>query len=191
MTEFAFFDSKEERWGEKMRAVWGDLSIFPCLDSLELPHHTLGELQSISQLKIWGNTQEPHDDMAYLLVHTEGDSEAKSYGMALVWTNPHQAHVSMMEEALGTLSACISSGPDWPYILAQLYKGLQSHTPTQGQALRHPAPGKGRGEATWADQPTQSPPATICWAMSRLSSRLKWVQPVSYHQLTRTTAQWL
>ena len=59
MTEFAFFDSKEERWSEKMRAVWGDLSICPHLDSLELPCHTLGELQSISRLKIWGNNQEP------------------------------------------------------------------------------------------------------------------------------------
>ena len=91
MTEFAFFNGKEERWGEKMRAIWGHLSICPCLDSLELPRHTLGELQSISQLKIWGNTQELHDNMAYLLVCTEGDSEAESYGMALVWTNLHQA----------------------------------------------------------------------------------------------------
>ena len=29
----------------------------------------------------------------------------------------------MMEDALGTLSAYISSGPDWPYVLAQLYEG--------------------------------------------------------------------
>ena len=34
----------------------------------------------------------------------------------------------MMGEALGTLSACISSGPDWPYVFAQLYKG-SNHTP--------------------------------------------------------------
>ena len=54
MTKFAFLDGKEERWGKKMRAIWGDLSICPCLDSLELPCHTLGELQSISQPKICG-----------------------------------------------------------------------------------------------------------------------------------------
>ena len=48
--------------------------------------------------------------------------------MALVWTSPHQAQASTMEEALGTLSACISSGPDWPYVLAQLYKG-SNHIP--------------------------------------------------------------
>ena len=33
-----------------------------------------------------------------------------------------------MEEEIGTLSACISSGPDWPYVLAWLYKG-SNHTP--------------------------------------------------------------
>ena len=69
----------------------GDLSICPHLDSLELPHHMPGELLSISHLKIWGDTQEPISDMAYLLVCMEGGSEAKSYGMALVWVNPHQA----------------------------------------------------------------------------------------------------
>ena len=48
MTEFAFFDGKKESWGEKMRVIWGDLSICPHLVSLELPCHTLGGLQSIS-----------------------------------------------------------------------------------------------------------------------------------------------
>ena len=66
--------------------------------------------------------------MAYLLVCTEDSSEAGSYGMALVWISPHQARASTMEEALGTLSTCISSGPDWLYVLAQLYKG-SNHTP--------------------------------------------------------------
>ena len=66
--------------------------------------------------------------MAYLLVCTEDASEAESYSMALVWMSPHQAWASMMEEALGTLSTCISSGPDWLHVLAQLYKG-SNHTP--------------------------------------------------------------
>ena len=128
MTKFEFFASKEDRWGDSMRALRGNLSICPCLDYLELPYHTLGELLSISYLKVWGDTQEPRNDMAYLLVHTEDTSEAKGYCMALVWISPHQAQASMMEEALGTLSACISSGPNWPYVLAQLYEGC-NHTP--------------------------------------------------------------
>ena len=57
MTEFAFFASKEDRWGQDMMALRGNLSICPYLDYLELPYHTSGELLSISHLKIWGDTR--------------------------------------------------------------------------------------------------------------------------------------
>ena len=48
--------------------------------------------------------------------------------MSLVWISPNQVMVPTMEEAVGTLSAYISSRPDWPYALMQLYEG-SSHTP--------------------------------------------------------------
>ena len=128
MTEFAFFARKAERWGKDMMSLWGNLNICPCLNYLELPCHTSGELLSISSLKIWGDTQEPCNDMAYLLVCTGDALEAQNYGISLVWISPHQVQASTMEEAVGTLSAYISSGPDWPYALLQLYKG-SSHTP--------------------------------------------------------------
>ena len=56
-----------------MIALWGNLDICPHMNSLKLWSHTLGELISIHHLKIWGNAQAPHSDMAYLLVHT-GDA---------------------------------------------------------------------------------------------------------------------
>ena len=118
MTEFAFFSRKGERWGKDMMALWGNLNICPHLNYLELPYHTSGELLSISHLKIWGDAQEPRNDMAYLLVHTGHALEAQDYSMSLVWISPHQVRASTMEEAVGTLSANISSGPDWPYALA-------------------------------------------------------------------------
>ena len=92
------------------------------------PISYLWELLSISHLKIWGDIQQPHNDMAYLLVCAGDASEAQNYGMALVWISPHQVWASTMEEAVGTLTACISSGPNWLYALAQLYKG-SNHTP--------------------------------------------------------------
>ena len=66
--------------------------------------------------------------MAYLLVCTEDASGAENYDIALAWISPHQVQASTLEEAVGTLSTCISSGSDWPYALAQLYKG-SNHTP--------------------------------------------------------------
>ena len=128
MTEFEFFANREERWGDSMRALWGNLHICPLLDHMDLPYHMAGELLSISHLKVWGDTQKPHDGLAYLLVRVEDASEVKGYGIALVWISPHQAQASTMEEALGILSTCISSGPDWPYVLTQLYEGA-NHAP--------------------------------------------------------------
>ena len=123
MTEFEFFANREERWGDSMRALWGNLSICPLLDHVDLPYHMAGELPSISHLKVWGDTQKPWDSMAYLLVKVEDASEVEGYGMALVWISPHQAQASTMEEALEILSTCVSSGPDWLYVLTQLYEG--------------------------------------------------------------------
>ena len=128
MTEFAFLASKEDWWSWDMMALWGNLNICPYLNTLELPCHTSGELLSISHLKDWENTQEPHTDMAYLLVRAGDASEAQNYSMSLVWISPLQVQASTMEEAIGTLSIYIFSGPNWPYALAQLYEG-SSHTP--------------------------------------------------------------
>ena len=41
---------------------------------------------------------------------------------------PSQARVPSMEEAVGKLTAWISSGPNWPYTLVQLHKGT-CHVP--------------------------------------------------------------
>ena len=111
-----------------MMSLWGNLDICPHLNYLELLYHTSGELLSISHLKIWGDIQEPCNDMAYLLVCTGDALGAESYGMALVWISPHQVWASTKEEAVGTLSTCISSGPKWLYVFAQLYEG-SNHTP--------------------------------------------------------------
>ena len=128
MSEFTFFASKGEGWGNNMKALWGNLCICPHLNYLELPQHIPGELLSISHLKIRADIQQPHNDVAYLLVHVGDTLEAQNYGMALVWISPHQVRASTMEEAVGTLSIHISSGPNWPYALTQLYEG-SNHTP--------------------------------------------------------------
>ena len=45
-----------------------------------------------------------------------------------IWVNPSQVRVPSIEEAVGKLTACASSGPDWPYALVQLHEGTH-HAP--------------------------------------------------------------
>ena len=135
-----------------MRALWGNLTICPLLDHIDLPYHMAGELLSLSYLKVWGDTQKPLDGMVYLLVKVEDASEVKGYGMALVWISPHQARASMMEEALEILSTCVSSGPDWPYILIQLYEGT-NHAPLPKEKHLDILPqGKAESPSGWISQ---------------------------------------
>ena len=128
MTEYTFFENKVERWRKEMAPLRGNFNACPCLDHLELPCHSLGEVFSISSFKVWGNIQEPHHNITYLLVHIGVTTEDRCYGISLVWVNPNQARASTMEEAVETLTAYPSSGTDWPYALAQLYEGSH-HAP--------------------------------------------------------------
>ena len=117
MSEFEFFMGRVDRWGDSMWVLWGSLGICPPMDHMGLPCHTAEELHSISCLKVWGDVQKPHHGMAYLLVQIDDTSEAKSYGMALVWISPLQDRVSSMVGALEILSSLTSERSDWPYIL--------------------------------------------------------------------------
>ena len=68
MSEFEFFMGRVDRWGNSMRVFWGSLGICPPIDHIGLPCHMVGELYSISHLKVWGDVQKLHHGMAYLLV---------------------------------------------------------------------------------------------------------------------------
>ena len=114
--------------GNSMQVLWGSLGICPPLDHIGLPHHMAEELHSISCLKVWGDVQKLHQGMAYLLVWINDTSEARTYGVALVWISPLQARVSSMVKALEILSSLTSEGSDWPYIILQLYGGT-NHMP--------------------------------------------------------------
>ena len=70
----------------------------------------------------------PHPNRAYLLVQVDDTPNAKTYGLALVWVNLLQTRVAAMADALDTLATFAYEGPDWPYILIQLYEGA-NHMP--------------------------------------------------------------
>ena len=128
MSEFEFFVGREDRWGNSMWVLWGSLGICPPLDHIGFPCHTAEELHSISHLKVLGDVQKLHQGMAYLLVRINDTSEARTYGMALVWISPLQARMSSMVKALEILSSLTSEGSDWLYLILQLYEGA-NHMP--------------------------------------------------------------
>ena len=88
MTEYALFVNTAERCRKDMAPLWGNFNVCPHLDHPELPCHSLVEMFSVSSLKVWGNIQEPHHNIAYILVHSGNTTEDRHYGISLVWVNP-------------------------------------------------------------------------------------------------------
>ena len=120
MTKYAFISEKADRWGKDLASLWGNFNICPQLHWLELPCHSQVELASISSLKVWGDTQKPHCNMAYLLVQVKDVMQGRWYSISLVWVHPHQVRMNTIGEAVDSLPAYTSSGVNWPYTLAQL-----------------------------------------------------------------------
>ena len=149
MTEYVFVE-KADRWGKDIAPLWGNLNICPQLHWLRLPCHSQAELSSLSSLKVWGNVQKSCYDIAYLLVWVENDRKDRHYGISVVWVNPNEVRAATIEETVEKLTACMSSGINWPYILAQLYEGPH-HTPLLKDGHLGVLPQRGGGDPLWAD----------------------------------------
>ena len=84
----------------------------------------------------------------------------RHYGLSIVWLDPSQVRAASMKEVVGKLSACTSSGTNWPYALVWLHKGT-CHAPPPKEGTWHPTSERGGGNPLWADQPTWGPPALV------------------------------
>ena len=93
--------------------------------SLSFPGRTV----LLDQARGLGEGQKLCHDITFLLVLAEEEATgARIYGLSTVWVNPSQARVPSMEEAVGKLTICTFSGPNWPYALVQLHEGIH-HVP--------------------------------------------------------------
>ena len=111
----------EKRYGSH----WGDINICPLLPQFQLPCHSQVDLSSLNGLKAWREGQKLCHDITFLLVLAKEEATGgRNYSLSFVWVNASQARVPSMEEVVGNLTTWASSGPDWPYTLVQLHKGI-------------------------------------------------------------------
>ena len=52
----------------------------------------------------------------------------RRYGLSVIWADPSQVRAPSMEEVVGKLATCTSSGTNWPYALVLLHK-ITCHMP--------------------------------------------------------------
>ena len=111
-----------------MAPIWENLNICPLLHWLQLPCHSHAELSSLNGPKFWGEGQKAGHNIAFLLVWVEYAMGDRHYGLSIIWVDPSQVSAASMEEVARKLTACTSSGTNWPYTLVWLHKGT-CHVP--------------------------------------------------------------
>ena len=65
--------------GQQHASPLGQPRDLPPIDHIGLPCHTVEELHSISHLKVWGDVQNLHFSMAYLLVRVDDTLELMAW----------------------------------------------------------------------------------------------------------------
>ena len=106
-----------------MALLWGSLTIYPPLQQFHISSLTPADLSSLTSFNAWEEKQKICHNITFLLVLDEEEATGdRKYGLSTIWVNPCQARVCSMEEAVGELTAWVSSGPDWPYALVQLHE---------------------------------------------------------------------
>ena len=144
---------KKHRWRKDMAPLWGTLNICPHFCWLKLLCHSQAELSSLNGFKVLGEGQKPHHLIAFLLLQVENTMGDRHYGVSIIWVDPSQVRAASMEEIVGKLTACTSSGTDWPYTLVQLHEGTH-HAPLPKDRYLGILPQRG-AEATPCEQISQ------------------------------------
>ena len=121
MRDYTFFLKDLGHWGKSYQSLWGCHNIYPLLQQFHVAQVTHSDLTSPTHLKVWGDNERFHSNVAFLLVlPKEGIAEERMYGLAMVWVHPYQARVSTLGAATKQLTQLASTGPNWPYALVWL-----------------------------------------------------------------------
>ena len=116
------FSLKAQTVGESHSSPFGGChNICLLLGQFHIVHITQMKWSTLTHLKAWGDADQFHSDVAFLLIlPKEGMAEERTYGLTMVWAHPYQVRVSTIEEAIQQLDKLIPPRPNWPYALVCL-----------------------------------------------------------------------
>ena len=96
------------------------------------------QLNTLSQVMVWGDIEKPQQDMAFLLIMPSiATGCERFFGLIAVWVHPHQACYSTLEGAVCRLVPLEDRSADWEYAFVQLNEALYN-TPQAVRAMSAP-----------------------------------------------------
>ena len=90
---------------------------------------TWAQLNTLSQVRVWGDAEKPWQDMAFLLIMPSITTiYERVFGLVTVWAHPHQASYSTLVEVACKLVLLVDGSTGWAYTFVQLNEALY-HSP--------------------------------------------------------------
>ena len=125
MTDFMLLSADASLWELAMKAKWDSHDFSPVVKSLQVQAIMQTQLNTLSQVGVWGDVWKPQQDMAFLLIVpsiTVGYEMV--FGLVVVWLYPCQACYHSLEEAIHKLVLLVDESADWAYVFIWLYEAL-------------------------------------------------------------------
>ena len=116
MSSFALLSTDVSLWELAIKARQGLHDFCPVVKGFQVQATTQAQLNTFSQVGVWGDVEKPQQDRAFLLI---APSIAMGYervlGMVVVWVHPCQACSHTLEKAAHKLVLLVNESVDWAY----------------------------------------------------------------------------
>ena len=124
MGNYVHFSRDPRLWEESTQMLWGSHDIFPSLSQFQVRDVTQSEVLALSHAGVWGDTEKPQHNMAYLLLALGKTIEGEMvFGLTAVWAHPHQACLLSLDKAVKKLTPLINIGNNWAYAFMWIKQG--------------------------------------------------------------------
>ena len=129
MSEFSLLCDNINLWDPATEATLGSLDFCHGIRWFVVPTLTLTQLINLSQAGAWGDIEKPQHDIAFLMIVPSANiRDEQIFGLAVVWANPHQGHLTTLVEAACKLALFMDDSPDWLYAFVCI-SSTTSHAP--------------------------------------------------------------
>ena len=116
MSKFSLLCDSVNLWDPNSEAIWRSLNFCPGIRCFVVPTLTHTQLTNLSQAGAWGDVKRPWQNIAFLMIVPNANFSGELiFGLAVVWANPCQGHLTTLVEVAHKLALLVDNGLDWPY----------------------------------------------------------------------------
>ena len=133
MSDFVALLTDASLWELATKERQGSFNFCPLVESFQVRVIMQAQLNTLSMVGVWGDSEKPRQDMAFLLIALSLTVRCKRvFHLTAVWAHPHQACFLTLEGVAHKLVLLADDNRDWLYAFLWLNNAI-SHAPLSNE----------------------------------------------------------